>query len=366
MRYMLSSVFILFCCMFYMQQGFTQVPTARLEFVSLYPKPVIDQAHPDAADVKFGFEGGTAHKVAGTYYLFTTEIFDTPKTAAVRLAVWKSRNGITFKKHSVIVSTNRDWNDTTNRMSPWSPMAVFDTERNVWSVFHVGYRRKSNSTNVFNMSGRIFRYDSKVKGIRGIGGPYVEGGWLDIDKKPDWFEGPGEIVSFYPYKIGKEWWGFYGANSVPNHVDAVGNVNPNAKNIFYAALVKSQGILTDKWVRQSQLNPVLIDPEFVENSVVTKIHDSLYINLYDGANKHEISYACSKDGIHWGKEQLIEIPDAPLDIKHTRTPLCLIREKDGLYSIYFTAFDGKNPDKVEPLWHNGYGKVWRMIVRLTE
>jgi hypothetical protein len=43
--------------------------------------------------------------------------------------------------------------------------------------FHVGYRRKLNSTNVFNMSGRIFRLDSKVKGMAGIAGPYAEGGW---------------------------------------------------------------------------------------------------------------------------------------------------------------------------------------------
>lgn len=187
---------------------------------------------PGTADIKFGFEGGTMRKVAGTYYLFSTEVFDTPKTAAVRMAIWKSVDGFSFRKHRVIAVTNRNWNDSTYRMSPWSPMTVFDIERNVWSVFHVGYLRKPNSTNVYNMSGRIFRLDSKVKVINGIGGPYTPGGWLNIDKKPDWFEGPGEMVSFYRYKIGKEWWGFYGTNSVPDHVDASGTINPNAKNLF--------------------------------------------------------------------------------------------------------------------------------------
>lgn len=76
--------------------------------------------------------------------------------------------------------------------------------------------------------------------------------------------------------------------------------------------------MADKWVRQSNLNPVLMDPEFVENPVVTKIHDSLYVALYDGANEQEVSYACSKDGIHWGKEQLIRIPHAG---KPSKTPL---------------------------------------------
>jgi hypothetical protein len=345
--------------------GWSQ-PLASLEFLSLHPKPVIGKNTPGASDNKFGFEGGTARKVGGTYYLFSTEVFDIPKTAAVRMAIWKSTDGISFRKHSVILSTNRNWQDSTYQMSPWSPITVFDTGRNVWSVFYVGYRRKPNSTNVFNMSGRIFRLDSKVKGVNGIGGPYKPGGRLMIGGKPDWFEGPGEIVSFYPYKVANEWWGFYGANSVPSHVDASGTLDPNAKNIFYAALIKSEGGLTDKWVRQSSLNPVKMDPEFIENTVVTKIHDSLYIAVYDGANAQEISYACSKDGIRWGLEQLIRIPGAPAIIKASRTPLCLIGEGKGVYTIYFTAFDGDNPKKIEPLWHDGYGNVWRMQVKLVE
>ena len=341
-------------------------PIASLEFLSLHPKPVIDKGSPETADNKFGFEGGTVRKVGGTYYLFSTEVFDTPKTAAVRMAIWKSGDGITFRKHRVIAKTNYNWNDSTYRMSPWSPMTAFDPERNVWSVFHVGYRRKPNSTNVFNMSGRIRRLDSKVKGINGIGGPYASGGWLNIDKKPEQWEGPGEMVSFCAFKVGAEWWGFYGSNSVPEHVDASGTINLNAKNLFFVGLAKSKGDLTGKWVRQSHLNPVQMDPEFVENPVVTKIHDSLYIAVYDGANEQEVSYACSKDGMYWGKEQLIRIPNAPKAIKNTRTPLCLIDEGKGVYTIYFTAFDGENPKQVEPLWHDGYGRVWRMQVKLVE
>lgn len=342
-----------------------QKPLAKLKFISIYPKPIIGIGYKGAEDVKFGFEGGTAYKVNGVYYVFTTEVFDTPKTAAVRLATWRSKDGIKFEKTGIIVETNRNWMDSTNRMSPWAPNAVFDPERNVWSVFHVGYKRKLNSSNVFNMTGRIFRYDSEVKGMKGIGGPYVEGDWLNIDKTPDWWEGPGEMVSFFPYKVGKEWWAFYGGNSVPDHVDASGTLNPNEKNIFYAGLVKSNGGLTDKWIRQSKLNPVKMDPEFIENSIVTKVAPNLYINLYDGGNKQEISYAVSKDGIHWGKEQLLKLPNAPKWIKNTRTPLGLISEGNGLYTIYFTAFDGNNPDKVEPLWHDGFGNLGMIKVRLV-
>ncbi|MGK7396063.1 MAG: hypothetical protein ACNS62_15915 [Candidatus Cyclobacteriaceae bacterium M3_2C_046] len=334
-----------------------------LTAVDLIQEPVITAGDPGTEDNQFGFEGGTCRKVGDTYYIFTTEVFDQPKTAAVRMALWTSGNGIDFQKKSVIASTNYNWEDTTHRMSPWSPMAVYDQERELWSVFHVGYRRKANSTNVFNMSGRIFRYDSEVKGREGIGGPYQEGDWVTILGEPDWWEGPGEIVSFYPYKAGDEWWAFYGGNSVPDHIDASGQ-EQEVKHIFYAGLAQSKDGLTDEWERQYDLNPVQMDPEFIENSVVTKINDHLYINLYDGANEHAISYSWSPDGINWQPEQLIEFPDPPGWIKSTRTPLGLIDEGNGIYSIYFTAFDGNNPEKIEPTWHDGFGHVGLLKVKL--
>jgi hypothetical protein len=175
---------------------------------------------------------------------------------------------------------------------------------------------------------------------------------------------PGQILSFYPYRIGKEWWAIYGSNSVLDHVDAGGTVNPNAKNIFYSEMAKAEAGLTSKWIRQTHLNPLPINPEFIEKSVVTQVAPDLYINVYDGAKKDEIAYACPRDGIHWEKEQVIKIEAASNWIRNTRTPLCLIEEGRGLYTIYFTAFDGNNPNKVEPLWHNGFGNIGKLQVRL--
>ena len=339
---------------------------AELQLVSINPKPVIGKGYQGAEDNKFGFEGGTCAKVGGVYYLFTTEIFDVPKTAATRLAIWTSKNGSDFKRQGIIVETNRDWNDTTHRMSPWSPMVVYDGDREVWSVFHVGYRRKANSTTVFNMSGKIFRYDSRVKGKKGIGGPYQEGGWVQMAGKPDWWEGPGEILSFYPYRIGREWWAIYGSNNVPQHVnsDGTGGHPAGASNIFYAGIAKAEKNLTSKWIRQPQLNPLKINPVFIENSVVTQVAPDLYINLYDGGKANEIGYSCSRDGIHWGEEQLVKLKNAPAWLKYPRTPLCLINEGKGIYTIYSTAFDGHNPENVEPQWHQGFGSVGRIQVRL--
>jgi hypothetical protein len=348
------------------KQSLKSYSDVSLEVVNLHPEPIIKAGDPGTEDIKFGFEGGTSHKVNGRYYIFSTEVFDEPKTAAVRLAIWESADGIKFEKQGVIAETNFDWNDSTYHMSPWSPMVVFDDSLNRWSVFFVGYRRKPNATDIWNMSGRIHRYDSKVPGVEGIKGPYIEGDWLNIDKKGDSWEGPAEIVSFYPYKVGKTWYGFYGSNSAPSYINPQSKPQSEneAKILFYVGLAKSSS-LTGKWERCTKLNPVFMDPEFIENPIVTKVNDSLYLVVYDGANKNAISYSWSKDGIHWQKEKLIQLPDAPKWLNSMRTPLGLISEGNDEYSLYFTAFNGVNPKKVLPFWHDGFGNVGLVKLKLV-
>lgn len=344
-----------------------QQKLAELQFLSLNQEPVISKNSKGAEDNKFGFEGGTAVKVNRRYYLFTTEVFGLPKTAAVRLALWKSKDGIKFKRRYQLTQTNSNWADSTSYlMSPWSPNLVFDSLKNRWSVFHVGYRRKPGSPDVYNMSGRIRRFDAVKKGAKGIEGPYVVGDWLNIAAKgPEW-EGPGEMVSFFPFAVGKIWYGFLGSNTVPSVMSAEskGGVTSAGKTYFRASLAKADS-LTGRWERVDELNPVLMDDEFIENSIVTKISDSLYINVYDGANKHELSYATSADGIHWNKEQVMNIPNTPEWLHTVRTPLGLINEGSGIYTIYFTAFDGKNTNNVLPFWHLGFGNVGMMKVKLV-
>ncbi|HEU0226265.1 MAG TPA: hypothetical protein VFQ86_00855 [Arachidicoccus soli] len=362
MKYTICAIFL--AITYYCQ---AQQKLAKLNFLSLHPTPIIGQNTKGAEDIKFGFEGGSAVKVKKHYYIFTTENFDEPKTAAVRLALWKSKDGIKFTRHYQLTQTNYNWNDsTTYLMSPWSPSLVFDSLNNRWSVFYVGYRRKPGSPNVYNMSGRIRRFDAVKKGEKGLEGPYKVGNWLNINQKGEDWEGAGELLSFYPYKVGKIWYGFLGTNTVPVVLDAksLGGVTSAGKSYFRASLARADS-LTGRWERVRELNPVMMDEEFIENSIVTKINDNLYINVYDGANKHELSYATSSDGIHWNKEQIMNIPNPPEWLHTIRTPLGLINEGNNIYTIYFTAFDGKNPKQILPLWHLGFGNVGMMKVKLV-
>jgi hypothetical protein len=340
----------------------------ELQFVSLHQEPVIGKTSKGVENNKFGFEGGTAHKVNGKYYIFSTEVFDNPKTSAVRLSQWESTDGIKFTKIQELAETNYNWNDTTYNMSPWSPMCVYDAKDERWNIFYVGYKRKPKATDIWNMSGRIRRLVASKKGIEGITSTYLDKGLIDMPGPADKWEGPAEIVSFYPYQVGNEWFAFYGSNTAPEFIDPLSKPqeNNNAKILFWVGLAKSNNNgLSGKWERLTKTNPVLMDPEFMENPIVTKVNDSLYIAIYDGGNKHEISYAVSKDGLNWGKEKLIALKNVPKWLDTTRTPLCLINEGEDNYTIYFTAFDSVNPENTPPLWHDGFGNVGMLKVKLV-
>lgn len=364
----MKSCYLLFLLVIISSAAKSQSSDIRLEVISLHPTPVIGKATKGAEDNKFGFEGGTVQKIKDRYYLFSTEIFDNPKTAKVRLALWMSKDGLTFLKQQVLISTNNNWNDKTYNMSPWSPMSVFDEDTQRWNIFYVGYRRKPNSADVFNMSGKIRRLEASKKGRDGINSTYINKGLIRMTSQPDPWEGPAELVSFYPYKAAGQWYAFYGSNTVPP--EQTGSMSEpkkgnTPKSLFWVGLATPiDNKLSGSWKRLSAMNPVLMDSTFMENPVVTKVSDSLYVNLYDGANKHEFSYSLSKDGIHWDKEKLIRLSNAPEWIYMTRTPLCLIPEGDNVFTIYFTAFDGDNSKQILPIWHNGYGNIGMMKVKL--
>ncbi len=84
-------LFFFFISCLYVQ---AQNENVQLQFLSVYPQPIIGMDTKGAEAVRFGFEGGTCVKQDNQYYIFRTEIYDESKTAAVRLALWKNKNGI--------------------------------------------------------------------------------------------------------------------------------------------------------------------------------------------------------------------------------------------------------------------------------
>jgi hypothetical protein len=78
---------------------------------------------------------------------------------------------------------------------------------------------------------------------------------------------------------------------------------------------------------------------FVENPIVTRLKDGLYVAVVDGGPKGQFGYSVSQDGLTWSEVTYIDLTKKFKPWWSTmRTPLCLIQEKGGLFSVYFTAY----------------------------
>jgi predicted GH43/DUF377 family glycosyl hydrolase len=187
-------------------------------------------------------------------------------------------------------------------------------------------------------------------GKKGIDGPYQDAGLImEPGKDSDPFEGLQGTDSFFPYLAGEKYYAFYGSAQT-QHIPIT---------LWQVGLASSDNI-EGPWKRYSELNPVDLGISFTENPVVTRLDNGIYVAVVDagydstGLQRSAFGYFQSNDGIHWSKEKLCYIENkVPRWWSQMRTPLCLIKEDDGTYTVFHTAYD-----------KNGYGSVGRLKVKL--
>jgi len=188
--------------------------------------------------------------------------------------------------------------------------------------------------------------------MEGIDGPYEDAGLiLEPGKDSDPWEGLQGTDSFFPYlSADGRYYGFYGsAQTQYKHI--------TLWQVGLASADKPEG----PWKRCSDLNPVDLGISFTENPVVTKLDNGIYVAVVDagydstGLCRSAFGYFWSKDGIHWSKERFCYLADKmPKWWNMMRTPLCLIKENDGTYTVFHTAYDT-----------GGFGSLGKLKIKLT-
>jgi hypothetical protein len=344
----------------YITDGYTD--SLRLfEIIGGPDKPVIDEGMPGTEGIQGGFEGGTCVKVGNTYHMFPTErageagveaYYDRVKT---RIGHWESTDASHWKRAGTIYQASGKYaiaeednpmND--RRAAIWSYNAVFNEKEDRWYGYYLTYTVDRNIQPNHSF-GRIWCTKSQTKGMEGIGGPYDEGQLImepGLDAQP--WEGRQGVASFYPYPVKDGWLGFYaGAYPFKTWADYPKNTGTG----WFIGLAKSAS-MDGPWKRlDATVNPVKsINPEFVENPVVSKLPNGAYITVFDGGpdgGAHHfpnmVGYTLSKDGLHWSEARYL-----PLHTKvkrwwsTMRTPLCLIPEGDNVYTIVYAAYNQPN------------------------
>jgi hypothetical protein len=90
------------------------------------------------------------------------------------------------------------------------------------------------------------------------------------------------------------------------------------------------------------INPVPIAEVFLENPQVTELEEGGHLAVFDSFGDQEIGYSISNDGIHWSPEIRIRVQAADnlwseAGDHSMRTPLCVIEEDDGTFTVLYTA-----------------------------
>ncbi|KRD61084.1 hypothetical protein ASE40_05910 [Flavobacterium sp. Root935] len=323
-------------------------------------KPVIDEGMSGTEGIQGGFEGGRVVKVGDTYHMFPTEragekgvdyYYDRVKT---RIGHWTSKDAITWKRESTIYQASGTYAVTEDdnpmndrRAAIWSYMPVFNEKANKWYGYYLAYT-VSKEIEPNHSFGRIWRCESTVEGINGIGGPYKDMGIImepGLDSQP--WEGRQGVASFFPYQVGDKYFGFYsGAYPFNSWAD----YPKKSGKGWFVALAESKS-LEGPWTRMNKgLEPIkTMHPQFVENPIVSQLPNGLYIAIFDGGPDgwghhlpNMIAYSLSVDGVNWAEAHYLPIEtkvDKWWDIM--RTPLCLIPEGNDVYTVVYNAIDLK-------------------------
>lgn len=323
-------------------------------------KPVIDEGFPGTEGIQGGFEGGRVVKVGDTYHMFPTEragevgvemYYDRVKT---KIGHWTSKDAIHWKRESTILQASGTYAVTEDdnpmndrRAAIWSYMPVFNEKANKWYGYYLAYTvHKEIQPN--HSFGRIWRCESTVEGINGIAGPYKDTGIIiepGLDSEP--WEGRQGVASFFPYKVGEKYLGFYsGAFPFQSWADYPKKTGKG----WFVGLAESNS-LEGPWSRiKDGSNPIkTMHPFFVENPIVSQLPNGMYIAVFDGGPDgwghhlpNMMAYSLSKDGKNWSEAHYLPIEtkvDKWWDIM--RTPLCLIPEGNDVYTIVYNAIDLK-------------------------
>jgi hypothetical protein len=324
-----------------LSDGATRHPSgASLIVVGQNPKPVLSIHDDNAKGIKYGFEGGRVVKVQGSYHLFTSEMVGDPHWVKMRLAVWTSRDRVHWKRESTLFESSGDFTGKDPRAALWSPMPVYDPDTNRWDLFYVAYQASPDTAHEWrtNHEGRIWRAVSTKPGLGGIDGPYRDAGIiLERGKNADTWEGLQGTDSFFPYRVGDKWYAFYGSA----HTEKL------PISLWQVGLAWASS-LAGPWTRCTSLNPVRVEPRFIENPVVARLGDGNYVALYDNHQSNEVGYTFSRDGIHWssGRHLVVQTGNG-IWASEVRTPLGLVPEESGQFTLFYTANEKANGSQTD-------------------
>lgn len=330
----------------------------RLELVQESQVPVIGPGHPGLADIKSGFETGVTLKIDGTYHMFISEMFGRPHLD-MRIAHWTSSDAIRWTREGTVVESKPGRSPQNPFSEVWMQAMLFDRKTDRWTLFYIAYRGGDSARGeALNMDyeGTARRAVSQVPGRQGVGGPYEDASvaMAPGGKDAALWEGQQGLDSFFPYPVGNKWVALHGSH---NHFPA---------SPWQVGVATARSMDASVWARVRSEQPSPIEGLFIENPIVNRLPNGNYIAVYDANHfapnqpeiaakpNNSIGYSISKDGIRWhqGRSLVVQTSATSNWSSDLRTPLGLVPEQDGTFTLLYTA-----RMKDRPFWAIGHVRV---------
>jgi hypothetical protein len=335
---------LLFCSLFYTPLWILATPiaaqTPELVATKQFDGPVLTIKSSGAEGNKYGFEGGRVLKLNGSYHLFTSEMVGDPHWVKMKLAHWVSQDRLHWMRLATVAESSGEFNGKDPRAALWSPLPVYNPADNRWNLFYVAYQASPDTPQQWltNHEGRIWRAVSNTPGVDGIAGPYADSGViLQRGRDSDRWEGLQGTDSFFPYRVGEQWYALYGS----------ARTEKLPISLWQIGLAKAPD-LGGPWVRCTDQNPLTVEKRFIENPIVTRLEDGTYVAVYDTDAPNAIGYTFSADGVHWSAGQHLLVQEGKgVWASEVRTPLGLIPEGKDSFTLFYTANEkvsGMQPD----------------------
>ena len=316
----------------------------QVEVLSTVPYSLINRTHPGVTqNISGGFETGLVVKTDdGAYHMFSVGFPPGPDWGSDIMLHWTSPDGVSnwqpVQELANFHFSGGLWYD------PVSPMPFFNDDSNRWEFF---FMWQAQPKRTWTANGTAYRMLSQTPGRGGINGPWTQDPVPVLSHASNqlWEMGMQDSISF-PYRTPDgRWVVFYGSGPRMCCADwFVGLAGAAAQSGPFTRLVSG--------------NPVTMLPmssggaNYTENPTVyalpngqgfVAVFDPLFDEVTTGSNL-KIGFGFSKDGVNWLAEEgaavTVTEQGEPFWAKVIRTPLGMVEEGDGTFSVFFTAEDG--------------------------
>jgi len=294
---------------------------------------------------KRGMEDGiVVRRADGGLTMLSAEMYGDPYAVAMQLGVFKSDDGLDWKRQRTIRRSAGTETGTDLHAAHWGPLLTKNPANDTWLLSYVGYKAAPSNASGFlgNFQGTIFARYATEAGDAGLDSDFGEAASApapayDGDQAllaPDDFhltgpwphqcQGLQGTDSFAPYQLADGTWAALAGTSheeLPN--PWVGKVGR------WVVSVATAPELTGPWTRYNPGNrscpadaPCSDIFPSGENPIVAARPDNpaAFHAVYDGGTNPGFGYACSEDGLDWAPGVGILYPAA----KSVRTPFGLV------------------------------------------